>query len=194
LVAIKTLRGGALKGSLTSHGINSLANPSASNGLPIGNITSQIFANIYLNELDQFVKHGLKIRHYFRYADDFVVVSSEKEFLQTTLPQIQEFLQEKLLLELHPNNKVSIRKFNQGVDFLGYVILPKYIVLRTKTKKWMLKKIRLRKCELKNSLITEELFNQSLQSYLGILKHCEGYKIEQIILEIIKDYQNLWNY
>ncbi len=154
--------------------------------MPIGNVTSQIFANIYLDKLDQFIKHRLKIRDYFRYADDFVIVHPEKEFLQATLPRIQEFLQEELLLELHPG-KVSIRKFIQGVDFLGYVVLPHYIVLRTKTKKRMLKKIRLRKQQFDQGLITEESFNQSLQSYLGILKHCQGYKIKCRLVAVIDD-------
>ena len=107
-------------------------------------------------------------------------------FLEATLSQIQEFLQDELLLELHPN-KVSIGKLRQGVDSLGYVILPHYIVLRTKTKQRMLQKIRLRKKELEQSLITEESFNQSLQSYLGILQHCRGHKIEQILREISTD-------
>jgi len=153
-------------------------------GLPIGNATSQIFANIYLNQLDQFIKHRLKAQHYFRYADDFVIVNKSSDDLNSTLTQIREFLQRELLLELHPG-KVSIQKFRQGVDFLGYVILPRYLVLRTKTKKRMLKKIPLRKLALEQGLITPESFNQSLQSYLGILKHCRGRKIEQIIRRII---------
>jgi hypothetical protein len=127
----------------------------------------------------------LKIKDYFRYADDFVIVHPQKEFLQTTLTRIQEFLQEELLLELHPG-KVSIQKFIQGVDFLGYVVLPRYIVLRTKTKKRMLKKISLRKQKLEQGLIAKESFNQSLQSYFGILKHCQGREIGQKILEIAK--------
>lgn len=163
--------------------------PCSGKGLPIGNVTSQIFANIYLDKLDQFIKHRLKIRDYFRYADDFVIVHPEKEFLQTTLTQIQQFLQEELLLELHPG-KVSIQKFSQGVDFLGYVSLPRYIVLRTKTKKRMLKKIRQRRQELERGTITPESFNQSLQSYLGILKHCKGREIERKVWEIVEDPQN----
>jgi hypothetical protein len=77
------------------------------------------------------------------------------------------------------------------VDFLGYVSLPRYIVLRTKTKQRMLKKIRLKKRELENGLITKESFNQSLQSYLGILYHCRGHEIEQKILGIVEDPKNL---
>ncbi|MEK7139075.1 MAG: RNA-directed DNA polymerase, partial [Patescibacteria group bacterium] len=158
--------------------------------LPIGNVTSQILANIYLDKLDQFVKHQLRIKHYFRYADDFIVVNPDRMFFQSTLTQIREFLQGGLLLELHPS-KVSIRKFRQGIDFLGYVNLPQYIVLRTKTKQRMLKKIRLRKQELEQGLITKESFNQSLQSYLGILKHCRGRRIRRQLLGAAQDHLNL---
>ena len=96
---------------------------------------------------------------------------------------IENFLKKELSLKLHPD-KVTIRKFSQGVDFLGYVVLPYYTVLRTKTKKRIFKKLSKRYEDLQKELISEESFNQSLQSYLGILKHCQGYgmvrKIEQI--------------
>ena len=95
---------------------------------------------------------------------------------------IENFLDEKLDLKLHPQ-KVEIRKFSQGIDFLGYVILPRYIVLRTKTKKRMFRKIKAKKQKLDRGLITKESFNQSLQSYYGLLKHCQGYKLK---LEIDK--------
>jgi len=146
-------------------------------GLPLGNVTSQIFANIYLNELDQFIKHRLKAKHYFRYADDFVIVHQNTDYLIDALINIDCFLQFELDLQLHPN-KVEIRKFSQGIDFLGYVILPRYAVLRTKTKKRMFKKIRIKKDLLNKGLIEEGSFNQSMQSYLGLLKHCRGQKLE----------------
>ncbi len=72
-------------------------------GIPIGNLTSQLFANIYLNEFDQFVKHELKVKYYCRYTDDFVIVSSNAKYLQKLLPPIQEFLENNLKLKLHPN-------------------------------------------------------------------------------------------
>lgn len=89
-------------------------------GIPIGNLTSQIFANIYLNELDYFVKQDLGERFYFRYADDFILVHPECEHLEKVLPLIQEFVGERLRLVVHPN-KIILRKFSQGIDFLGYV-------------------------------------------------------------------------
>jgi RNA-directed DNA polymerase len=149
-------------------------------GVPIGNITSQIFANIYLNELDWFIKRKLKVRSYFRYADDFIIVHQNEACLNEILFFIDEFLEEELSLQLHPG-KVSINKFNQGVDFLGYVILPHHIIMRTSTKRRMLRKIKQKYEDLKNGRISEGSFNQSLQSYLGILKHCNGYKIQKKI-------------
>ncbi len=148
-------------------------------GLPIGNVTSQIFANIYLNELDQFIKHTLKVKCYFRYADDFVLLNDNQNILQQQLKIIDIFLRQELSLLLHPD-KVSIKKYSEGVDFLGYVILPHHITLRTKTKRRMFKKLGEKKRLWQAGEITDESFNQSLQSYLGVLKHgnCFGLKQE----------------
>jgi RNA-directed DNA polymerase len=84
-------------------------------GLPIGNLTSQIFANIYLNELDQFIKHDLRIKHYFRYADDFAIVHTDPLYLQKIQNSIAIFLDTKLCLELHPD-KVEIKKFSHIIS------------------------------------------------------------------------------
>ena len=149
-------------------------------GLPLGNVTSQLFANIYLNELDQFAKHGLKEKYYLRYCDDFLILNEDKEYLEKLVFPIGNFLKEKLGLDLHPD-KIIIRRFRQGVDFLGYVVLPHHIILRTNTKRRILRKIRGNKFLLREDLISEEAFNQSLQSYLGILKHCQGYNIKKQI-------------
>ncbi|KKQ14335.1 MAG: Retron-type reverse transcriptase [Candidatus Moranbacteria bacterium GW2011_GWF2_36_839] len=149
-------------------------------GLPLGNVTSQLFANIYLNELDQFIKHKLKVKYYLRYSDDFVILSDDKLYLKKLVFEISNFLKIRLKLFLHPD-KVEIRKFSRGIDFLGYVVLPHYIALRTKTKKRIFKKISKKYEDLKNKKISEKSFEQSLQSYLGILKHCKGNVIERKI-------------
>lgn len=151
-------------------------------GLPLGNLTSQLFVNIYMNKFDQFAKHKMKAKYYIRYADDFVILSTDKNYLENQIPIIHEFLDGELKLELHPD-KITIRKFHQGLDFLGYVTLPHYRVLRTKTKKRMFRKIRQRKRDLDYGLISQESFNQSLQSYLGMLKHCQGYGIKYDIIQ-----------
>jgi RNA-directed DNA polymerase len=92
-------------------------------GLPLGNLTSQLFANVYLNELDQFVKYGLRTKRYIRYADDFVLFGTEYEELDGWLISIKEFLEERLDLWLHPD-KVSIGTVASGVDFLGWIHFP----------------------------------------------------------------------
>jgi hypothetical protein len=130
-------------------------------------LTSQLFANIYLNELDKFIKRQLHIKFYVRYCDDFVILSRTRVELNDLIPQIQDFLGSKLKLRLH-ENKVSIRRPRQGIDFLGYVILQNCIVLRTKIKKRMIRKVNA----------------ENLASYSGILKHCKGYELEKKITVI----------
>ncbi len=136
-------------------------------GIPLGNLTSQIFANIYLNELDQFIKHKLKIKSYLRYADDFIVLNSKRDILYRYISILGEFLKNSLNLEFHPM-KIIIRNLDWGIDSLGYVVLPYYILPRTKTKKRILKK-------LKNNLIS----GQSLESYLGYLSHASSFLLMQ---------------
>ena len=155
-------------------------------GLPLGNVTSQLFANIHMNEFDQFVKHALKAKYYIRYCDDFVILHQSKKHLLFLISKVQSFLKETLLLELHPN-KVSVRKIHSGIDFLGYVSLPHYKVLRTKTKNRILKKIARLKCFYEKELITRECFEQSIQSYLGVLAHCKSEKIRDQIGRIFLD-------
>ena len=147
-------------------------------GIPIGNLTSQYFANIYLNEFDYFMKQRLKVKFYIRYADDFVVLSSDKFYLEQLITPIQQFLASELDLELHPN-KIIFRKFSSGVDFLGYVIFPYCILPRTKTKRRLLRKIRTRIKEYKAGKITIEKLNQTIQSYLGYLGHANTYKFKR---------------
>ncbi|OGN03853.1 MAG: hypothetical protein A2655_01175 [Candidatus Yanofskybacteria bacterium RIFCSPHIGHO2_01_FULL_43_42] len=139
-------------------------------GLPLGNLTSQLFVNIYMNEFDQFMKHKLKAKYYIRYADDFVVMSHDKSRLQELLPKIGDFLQERLRLDLHPN-KISIRTIASGVDFLGWVHFPNYRVLRTTTKRRMFKRIN------KNPK------PETINSYLGLLKHGNSRMLEEKIMD-----------
>lgn len=149
--------------------------------MPIGNLTSQLFANIYLNELDQFIKHELKIKYYARYTDDFVILGNYQKRLLNLLNPIKQFLEEKLKLELHPQ-KVLIRKYRQGVDFLGYVTLPHYRALRTKTRKRIFKKLKTRIAEYRGGKINRKSLDQSLQSYLGVLSHADTHKLRQELL------------
>ncbi len=153
-------------------------------GIPIGNLTSQFFANIYLDKLDQYIKHTLQIPFYLRYADDFVLLSPDKEYLEKLVGQIQMYLQKELDLELHPN-KIVYRKFASGVDFLGYIIFPRYILPRTKTKQRLLKKIQSKIQEYKTGKITYERLNQTIQSYLGYIGHANTYEFRQKLQNLI---------
>ncbi|MEK7658415.1 MAG: reverse transcriptase/maturase family protein [Patescibacteria group bacterium] len=139
------------------------------NGLPLGNLTSQIFANVYLNEFDQLVKHKLKVKYYIRYADDFVILSENKNYLVNLIFEFKNYLSKELKLALHPD-KIFIKTLNSGVDFLGWINFTDHRILRTKTKNRMLKRIN------NNSSI--ETFN----SYLGLLKHGNSYRIKNKIL------------
>ncbi len=158
--------------------VSSQSNIFQRKGLPIGNLTSQLFANIYLNEFDQFIKHNLGIKNYCRYTDDFVVVADNRKYLVDLVPKISNFLSAKLQLCLHPQ-KVSIRKFHQGIDFLGYILLPHYRVLRAKTRQRIFKKLKERTVEYKSRIISGETLEQSLQSYLGVLSHANAHELSQ---------------
>jgi retron-type reverse transcriptase len=139
-------------------------------GLPLGNLTSQLLVNIYMNEFDQFVKHYLKQKYYIRYADDFVFFSDNRKQFETILPHIREFLWEHLRLELHPN-KVFIKTVASGVDFLGWVHFLYHRVLRTATKRRMIKKLR------------SSVKPESITSYRGMLSHGNSWKLQRKYLE-----------
>lgn len=139
------------------------------NGLPLGNLTSQIFANVYLNELDQFVKHKLKAKYYVRYADDFVILTENKKLLENVLQEIGIFLKNRLKLELHPD-KILIKTIHSGVDFLGWVNFADCLILRASTKKRMFNRL------------DEDFSEESLNSYLGLLSHGNAEKLKSKIL------------
>ena len=151
--------------------VESFSSGVSGRGLPLGNLTSQLLVNIYMNEFDQFVKHELKVKQYIRYADDFVFLSHDHAWLEELLPKIRGFLHERLCLELHPD-KVSIKTLASGVDFLGWVHFPGHRVLRTATKRRGFRGVE--KSEGKYEI---------LASYLGLLKHGNAKKIEIRVIE-----------
>ncbi len=137
-------------------------------GLPLGNLTSQLLVNIYMNEFDQFVKHTLKTKHYVRYADDFVILSRDKQHLLKTLSYMKVFLHDKLKLEMHPD-KVSTSTLASGIDFLGWVHFPNHRVLRTSTKRRMFKAISGNPSEA------------TVASYRGMLSHGNTHRLLKLI-------------
>ncbi|MBI4692197.1 MAG: group II intron reverse transcriptase domain-containing protein [Candidatus Terrybacteria bacterium] len=140
-------------------------------GLPLGNLTSQLFVNIYMNKFDQFAKHKLKVKHYIRYCDDFVIFSESKDYAQKLIPPVKEFLNKELKLELH-SKKVSIKTISSGVDFLGWVNFPNHRILRTTTKRKMFRNIK------KNGGKAE-----TIQSYLGLIGWGNSYKLKVNMLK-----------
>lgn len=154
--------------SLLDEIVESFQSTGLGKGLPLGNLTSQLLVNIYMNEFDQFAKHRLKARFYIRYADDFLILSEDREKLVGMVPKIRDFLGERLLLSLHPN-KIYISTIASGIDFLGWVNFPDHRVLRTSTRRRMERKL------FRGS-------NESCrQSYRGLLSHGNTYKVRESI-------------
>lgn len=150
--------------------VGSFNSTQAGLGLPLGNLTSQLLVNVYMNEFDQYTKHNLKGKYYIRYADDFVILSENKEELEKMLPRIEKFLQEKLHLSLHPD-KVYIKTFSSGIDFLGWIHFPKYRILRPASKRRMVRNLE------------QERTEQRVQSYKGLLSHGNARKLSTIYLD-----------
>ncbi|MBI4087743.1 MAG: group II intron reverse transcriptase domain-containing protein [Candidatus Liptonbacteria bacterium] len=135
-------------------------------GLPLGNLTSQLLVNIYMNEFDQFLKRKLKIRHCVRYADDFVIVHEDKRYLESIIPKTSGFLETRLHISLHPD-KVSIKTFASGVDFLGWVHFPYHRTLRAATRRRMARRLG------------ENLSDETSASYRGLLGHGNTHKLKK---------------
>jgi hypothetical protein len=123
-----------------------------------------------MNEFDQWVKHTLKIKYYIRYADDFVFLSENKTSLEEVQQKVEDFLLHTLKLSLH-RDKVFIKTFASGVDFLGWVHFPHHKVLRTVTKSRMLRKVSVK----------------NVMSYVGLLGHGDAYRLEKQIEEKVQN-------
>lgn len=146
--------------------------------VPIGNYTSQWFGNLYLNELDQYLKHSCKAKYYIRYNDDFVVLSNSKSYLQDIRGKIREFCKDRLCLTV---TKEKLRPTKLGIDFVGYVHFKKYILLRKRTAKRVKKKIKTRLYQYCKGIISKEQFRSSLNGIKGWAKHCNSYNFRKSI-------------
>jgi len=163
----------------------SLINVEKGKGLPIGNHTSQFFANVYLNELDQFAKKELNCKHYVRYVDDFILLSKSKEELLNWFWKIKEFLETHLLLNL--KNEVKLLPITNGIDFLGYITKPWSIFIRKRVIANFKKRLSITNKELIENKIfffeknspEEKTFRSSFSSYLGHFKHANNFKLKQ---------------
>lgn len=152
-------------------------------GMPIGNLTSQMFANIYLNELDQFCKHDLHIRYYIRYMDDIIILWPDKDELHQIKGEIERFLDEELHLEL--NKKTCIRPAWLPVAFVGAQITPQKIRIRRSTRKRMFRRIKFIKGLFEAGEITFAKVNNTMQSYFGLIEH---FTADNLLRKIIDEF------
>jgi len=150
-------------------------------GIPLGNYTSQFFANLYLNDLDQFVKHELKAKYYIRYVDDFVILYNNKQILKEYKLKIQEFLKNNLNLELHPD-KSRIILLYKGIDFLGFRVFQKHILL----KNGNIKKIKSKIKKIKNY----DKLMDSIEGFLACANFANCYKLKLNLMKNL-DY-SIW--
>lgn len=147
-------------------------------GVPLGNVTSQVFANIYLHPLDCFIKHTLGQKSYVRYADDFIVLSDSRREIEDLIEPISHFLRDILKLSLHPK-KIILRPLHQGIDFLGFIILPYYRIIRPTTKRRMITKLSVHFAHAMDSDEDMSLFKAAWSSYRGLMSHADTYLLEQ---------------
>jgi len=149
-------------------------------GLPLGNLTSQFFANIYLNELDYFVKNKLMAKYYIRYVDDFVILHKSKEQLEKWKDEINNFLEENLNLELHPD-KSRVINLSKGVDFVGFRNFYNYKLLRKRNIRKMFYIIK----RYKNKEISKEKMLETIQGWNSYAKWADNFKLRTEIFKNI---------
>ena len=187
------------KGLLPPH--KTLFHEDTEKGIPIGNLTSQFFANVYLNELDQYCKRGLGIKNYIRYVDDFILLDDNPEQLIEWKEKIIQYLKEKLNLTLKKET-VEPKSVYKGIDFLGYFIKPRYTLVRRRVLKNYEKVIRdnlplsfqleypyCRKQYLSDLNYYKE-FQSRVSSYLAHFCYADTYRIRQNLEKKIKEYQH----
>ena len=144
-------------------------------GIPVGNLTSQLFANVYGNRLDKFIKHTLHIKYYVRYMDDFIILSPDLNQLKEWEKRIEEFLEEEM--KLHINPKSTILYAGNGVDFCGYIHHPTYRKVRKGSVRRLKKDVK----HLKAGELDRETFNRKYQSRLGHMGHADTYHVTKAI-------------
>ncbi len=155
-------------------------------GVPIGNYLSQFFANLYLTYLDHWIKEQKKVRYYFRYADDIVILGRDKQELRDLFYNIQDYLNNKLKLNFKDNWQI-FKVDSRGIDFVGYRIFHTHTLLRKSIKKKFCKKIN--KLNKKQN-IDKDTYKQKICSYIGWIKYCNG----RNLLNKMSKYKELLEY
>jgi retron-type reverse transcriptase len=151
-------------------------------GMPIGNLTSQMFANLYLNEADSYIKHELRQHYYIRYMDDMLILSDNKTELHEVKANVERFLNERLKLRL--NNKTSLRPAYLGIDFVGFRVWPTHIKLRKTSAKKMKRGLKRIKKQYEERRKTLDQIRPNIASYFGAFKHFNSYNLQKKIKEI----------
>ena len=151
-------------------------------GLPIGNLTSQLFANIYLNELDHFVKDRLRVRYYARYMDDFLIIDPSLKHLKDLQKQIDTYLQSTLRLSLHPK-KLTIKNVATGVPFVGYRIFYDHILVRGVTLQRIERNYHSKIKQVKRGTFSEQKLTETKASIRGHFKHAHTYGLAKKLFE-----------
>ncbi|PIN76586.1 hypothetical protein COV17_01915 [Candidatus Woesearchaeota archaeon CG10_big_fil_rev_8_21_14_0_10_36_11] len=155
-------------------------------GMPLGNLTSQFFANVYLNKLDQFVKHRIKTKNYVRYVDDFVILHNSEQQLTEWKKKIADFLREELLLDLHPE-KTKIIQAIHGVDFLGLKIFPFHKIMKKRNVCSFKRKLRLICEEFDNGEIMYDKVYDFLEGWIAYAKNADTYNLRRNVMGGIED-------
>ena len=150
-------------------------------GIPLGNLTSQLFANIYLNNMDHYIKEKLGCRYYIRYVDDFVVFDNSKTKLHFIKRKIQDFLKH-YKIELH-SNKSQVIQTKEGVKFLGYRIFPKYLLVNKENVKRFRRKLRRYQNLYRENKISFQKIKQSMLSWNAHAKWANSYLLRKEIFD-----------
>lgn len=174
-------------------------------GLPIGNLTSQFFANVYLNDLDQYVKHRLKAQYYVRYVDDCILLDSSRESVLEMRDAIEDYPARELSLTLKP--EMTLKRVSEGADFLGYVVRPEYVLVRNR----VIGNLRVKLRHFRNKMIVEGVvgrsiysiiylrentvrdLRQTLASYLGHFKHADTHRLIKNLFERYDYLRNIFS-
>jgi RNA-directed DNA polymerase len=174
----------------------SLFNYPNNTGLPIGNLTSQVFGNVYMNDFDYFVKKELKLSYYGRYVDDMLFFHNEKSFLESIIPQLSNFLLSHLKLKVHPN-KIVLKSIDEGIPFLGLIIKPHCSYVGNRTKNNFYSAIQ----EINKIMAVVPQFTwqqlcdirATLNSYLGYMQHANSFNLRKAMLgKLIKRFYNFY--
>lgn len=175
----------------------SLFNYPNTTGLPIGNLTSQLFGNVYMNDFDQFVKNEMKVKYYGRYVDDMLFVHNEKNYLESIIPHLSGYLLSTLKLSIHPN-KIVLKTIEEGIPFLGQIIKTRCCYIGNRTKNNFYQAIQ--EINKVMAVVPEFSWKQlceirsTLNSYLGYMQHANSYNLRKSMLgKLIKRFYDFYH-